>query len=152
MKSRNFKAIDNDCQLDWIQVDSKSPYFVTEKGESWTPIGQNDAITWPDLQGLFLRKDVNFVYNHMNYIAAHGVTCIRIMMEYCHTENRYLEKPVGRFNANMVRFWDDMILICEKHNIRLLITPFDTFWMNRRWKHHPYNQALGGPCRSKGLN
>ena len=31
--------------LPWIQVAPGAPYFVTEGGEPWTPIGQNDAIT-----------------------------------------------------------------------------------------------------------
>ena len=36
--------------------------------------------------------------------------------------------------------------MCEEHGLRLLLTPFDTFWLWIRWKHHPYNRANGGPC------
>ncbi|WP_348085394.1 hypothetical protein [Dyadobacter sp.] len=135
--------------MPWIVVDVDSPYFQDEKGTDWTPVGQNDAVTWPDFQGLFKRKDVAQAEGHMAYLAAHGVTCIRLMMEYCQTEGRYFEKPVGRFQSNMVQFWDDLFLLCEKYSIRVLVTPFDTFWMARRWKYHPYNQLLGGPCKSK---
>ncbi|GGM89917.1 hypothetical protein GCM10010967_23490 [Dyadobacter beijingensis] len=135
--------------LPWILVNQNSAYFQDENGENWHPIGQNDAITWPDFQGLFQRSNVGEVEGHMAWLASHGVTCIRMMMEYCQTEHRYLEKPVGRFQPNMVQFWDDLFALCEKYKIRLLLTPFDTFWMARRWKFHPYSQLSGGPCKSK---
>ncbi|NIJ54500.1 hypothetical protein [Dyadobacter arcticus] len=135
--------------LAWIRVCGDAPYFETEQGDSWIPIGQNDAITWPDFQGLFRRKDVARVEGHMAYLAAHGITCIRMMMEYGQTENRYLEKPVGTFQPNMIQFWDDLFRLCEQYKIRVLLTPFDTFWMARRWKCHQYNALSGGPCKSK---
>jgi hypothetical protein len=34
----------------WIEVAPGAPYFQTDRGESWTPIGQNDAVTWPELE------------------------------------------------------------------------------------------------------
>ncbi|UJH89959.1 hypothetical protein LZ575_13430 [Antarcticibacterium sp. 1MA-6-2] len=46
----------------------------------------------------------------------------------------------------MVQLWDDLFQLCEKHEMRLLITPVDTYWMWLRWKHHPYNKKNGGPC------
>ncbi|RWO95778.1 MAG: hypothetical protein EOQ99_33555 [Mesorhizobium sp.] len=42
--------------LPWIKV--AGSYFVTEDGEAWTPIGQNDAVSWPELNGLFRRADM----------------------------------------------------------------------------------------------
>lgn len=136
-------------KLNWIKVCDHAPYFEEEDGRSWTPIGQNDALTWPELQGLFLRKDVKSVDDYLAYISSHGVTCLRIMLEYCQTENRYFERPVGNFQRNMVQFWDDLFLLCEKYKLRVLLTPFDTFWMVRRWNFHPYNARNGGPCKSK---
>ncbi|TGE29990.1 hypothetical protein E5K02_07400 [Hymenobacter metallicola] len=127
----------------------EAPYFVTEHGQPWIPIGQNDAVTWPDFAGLFRRRDMAAVDRHLAWLAAHGVTCLRFMLEYCQTENRYLERPAGHFQPNMVRFWDDLFALCEKYGLRLLLTPYDTFWMWRRWAQHPYNQALGGPCRRR---
>jgi mannan endo-1,4-beta-mannosidase len=44
--------------LPWIQVAPDAPYFVDETDAPFTPIGQNDAISWPDLAGLFRRKDM----------------------------------------------------------------------------------------------
>lgn len=143
------KKIEENEQLSWIKVSDNAPFFVDESGNNWTPIGQNDAITWPDLAGLFRRKNVQEVEGHLAYLAAHGVTCLRIMLEYCQTENRYLERPVGRFQPHMVQFWDDLFILCEKYKLRILLTPFDTFWMSKRWKYHPYNKLSGGPCKSK---
>ncbi|UOQ70054.1 hypothetical protein [Hymenobacter cellulosilyticus] len=135
--------------LPWIQVAPGVPYFQTEQGQDWTPIGQNDAVTWPDFASLFRRRDIAAVDRHLAWLAAHGVTCLRFMLEYCQTENRYLERPVGHFQPNMVRLWDDLFALCQRHGLRLLLTPYDTFWMWRRWARHPYNQALGGPCQRR---
>lgn len=132
--------------LPWIQVAPGAPYFVTEDGEPWHPIGQNDAVTWPELEGLFRRKNLSSVDRHLAWLAAHGVTCLRVMTEYAQVRHRYLEKPVGRFVPAMVQLWDDLIALCEKHGLRLLLTPFDTFWMWLHWRHHPYNRRNGGPC------
>ena len=139
-------------RLSWISVSSHSPYFVTEEGHSWTPIGQNDAIEWPDLAGLFRGKDLGSVRVYLEHLSQSGVTVLRLMLEYCHHEHRYFEKPAGHFAPAMVRLWDDLFALCEEFGLRILLTPFDTFWMWRRWKHHPYNSANGGPCiRRKGF-
>ncbi|TIP83218.1 MAG: hypothetical protein E5X58_37920, partial [Mesorhizobium sp.] len=42
--------------LPWIKL--AGSYFATEDGEAWTPIGQNDAVSWPELNGLFRRADM----------------------------------------------------------------------------------------------
>lgn len=81
----------------------------------------------------------------MAWLAAQGITRLRLMLEYCQTEHRYLERPVGRFQPHMVRLWDDLFALCAKYGLRVLLTPFDTYWMGRRWRHHPYHQAQGGP-------
>ena len=122
------------------------PYFTTEAGRPWTPIGHNDAVTWPELAGLFRRRDLPAVERHLEWLKAHGVTCIRLMLEYCHHEHRYLEKPVGRFVPNMVRLWDDLFAMLERVGLRVLLTPYDTFFMWIRWRDHPYNRKNGGPC------
>lgn len=132
--------------LRWVQIASDAPYFVTGDGAAWTPIGHNDAITWPELAGLFRRRDVSSVERHIMRLRAGGVTCLRLMLEYCHREHRYFETAVGQFAPNMVQLWDDLFALCERHGMRVLLTPFDTFWMWRRWKRHPYNRANGGPC------
>lgn len=132
--------------LPWVRVAPGVPYFVTEDGCPWHPVGQNDAITWPEIQGLFRRRDLPAVDRHLAWLAAHGVTCLRVMMEYSQVRHRYLERPAGRFVPAMVQLWDDLIALCERHGLRLLLTPFDTFWMWLHWRHHPYNRRNGGPC------
>jgi hypothetical protein len=136
--------------LPWIEVAPGAPYFQTEHGESWTPVGQNDAITWPDLEGLFRRRDLPRVERYLADLAAHGVTCLRLMMEYAQGRHRFLERPVGTFPPSMVQLWDDLFALCARHGLRVLLTPFDTFWMWKKWRFHPYNRANGGPCRACG--
>jgi mannan endo-1,4-beta-mannosidase len=135
--------------LAWVHVAPGAPYFATEQGEPWTPVGHNDAITWPELVGLYRRRDLAAVEAHLAYLAASGVTCIRLMLEYTHGEHRYLERPAGRFVPAMVRLWDDLVALAERVGMRLLLTPFDTFFLWRRWAKHPYNQRNGGPCASR---
>src|SRR5215207_2150528 len=135
--------------LPWIEVARDAPYFVTETGEPWTPIGQNDSISWIELKGLFRRRDLPAVERHLRWLADHGVTCLRLMMEYAQVRHRYFEQPVGVFPPNMVRLWDDLFALCERHGLRLLLTPFDTFWTWMHWKHHPYNRQNGGPCERR---
>jgi hypothetical protein len=132
--------------LPWIEVAPGAPYFQTEHGECWTPVGQNDSITWPDLEGLFRRRDLASVERYLADLAAHGVTCLRLMMEYAQGRHRFLERPAGTFVPSMVRLWDDLFALCARHGLRVLFTPFDTFWMWHQWDLHPYNQANGGPC------
>lgn len=121
------------------------PYFVTSEGSAWTPIGHNDAVSWPELAGLFMRRDIDSVRRHLLNLRRHGTTCIRVMLEYAQRRHRYLEKPVGCFVPRMVQFWDDLFGLCEEVGIYLLLTPFDTFFTWRKWRHHPYNRANGGP-------
>jgi len=132
--------------IPWIQTYQDHSYFFNEKGENWIPIGQNDSITWPDMKGLFLKKNIKRVEQYFKMLHQHGITCMRLMMEYCHTENRYFEKPIGHFHPHMVALWDDLFALAAKYKIRFLLTPFDTFWMRRRWAYHPYNKRNGGPC------
>lgn len=128
----------------WIQVAPGAPYFVTETKEAWTPIGQNDAISWPDLDGLFRRKDLPSCDAYLGMLAEHGVTCLRLMLEYAQGRHRYLERPIGRMVPAMVQLWDDLFALCARHGLRILLTPYDTFWMWRQWRHHPYNVRNGG--------
>lgn len=139
----------NASALPWITTRPGLPYFLTEHGAPWTPIGQNDAVTWPELSGLFRRRDLPAVERHLRWLKAHGVTCLRLMLEYCQTEHRYIERPAGRFAPNMVRLWDDLFAMLEDIGLHVLLTPFDTFFTWIRWRDHPYNARNGGPCSSR---
>ena len=128
----------------WIVTTPGHPYFRTEEGQDWHPIGQNDAISWRELNPLFGRKDVPAVEAYLQLLADHGVTVMRLMLEYAQVQHRYFETQPGKWSRNVVQFWDDLFALCEKHGIRLLLTPFDTFWMWLKFKHHPYNRKKGG--------
>ncbi|MFC0385115.1 glycoside hydrolase 5 family protein [Muricoccus vinaceus] len=136
-------------ELPWIERAAGAPYFVTAQGEPWTPIGQNDAISWPELEGLFRRRDLPGVERHLRHLRDSGVTCLRLMLEYAQGNHRFLERPAGRFVPAMVQLWDDLFRLCERVGMRVLLTPFDTFFTWVRWRHHPYNAANGGPCSSR---
>jgi len=132
-----------------IQVAANGRYFSTHNGEPFLFIGCNDAITWQGLEGLFHRRDVEAAERHIADLAAHGITVLRIMLEYVDHEWRYFEHPAGHFVPSMVQLWDDLFALCEKYGLRIMLTPWDTHWMARRWKHHPYNAANGGPAKTR---
>jgi hypothetical protein len=135
--------------LSWITVAPQAPYFITESGAAWTPIGQNDAIIWPELAGLIGRRDLPAVERHLRWLRASGVTCLRLMLEYCEDGRCYFEYPAGRVQPSMVTLWDDLVGLCERFGLRLLLTPFDTFFTWNNWAAHPYNRANGGPCADR---
>jgi mannan endo-1,4-beta-mannosidase len=72
------------------------------------------------------------------------------MLEYSQTDHRFFERPAGRFNTAMVRMWDDLIARCGQFGLRILLAPWDNFWMARRWHRHPYNRINGGPAAEPG--
>jgi len=135
--------------LPWIERAPAAPYFIDDTGTPWTPIGQNDAISWPELAGLYRRRDLPAVERHLLWLRENGVTCLRLMLEYFHRDHRTLELSPGRFNPALIRLWDDLVEMCGRIGLRLLLTPFDTFFLWIRWKRHPYNRANGGPCASR---
>ncbi|MDQ2764370.1 MAG: hypothetical protein M3Y22_13095, partial [Pseudomonadota bacterium] len=124
------------------------PYFETDTGEAWTPIGQNDALTWPELRGV-MQGDLAPVARHLTWLRESSVTCLRLMLEYAQTDACYFEAPDGTWNERLVAAWDALVGLCEQVGMRLLLTPFDTFFTWVRWDSHPYNQANGGPCAER---
>jgi hypothetical protein len=133
--------------LPWIKISKSGPYFTDENGTDWAPLGFNEAMNWPNLNNLIDRRETNSVERYFQMLSDHGVTCLRLMMEDCHKEGFFLETTVGEFSPRVVQFWDDLFLLCSKYKIRLLIAPYDTFWMWINWKKHPYNSKNGGPCK-----
>jgi hypothetical protein len=63
---------DPDSILPWIEVAKDAPYFVTDEGKDWHPIGQNDAITWVDLSGLFRRRNMESVESYLRLLSENG--------------------------------------------------------------------------------
>jgi mannan endo-1,4-beta-mannosidase len=135
--------------LAWVARAPGAPYFVLETGEPWHPVGANEAITWPELAGLFRQRDLAGVEAHLHRLRGRGVTVLRLMLEYSQGDHRFFERPAGRFVPAMVRLWDDLFAMCARAGMRILLTPFDTFFHWQRWHRHPYNQRHGGPCADR---
>jgi hypothetical protein len=132
------------AEIPWIAVAPQAPYFIAEDGSPWTPIGQNDNINWLELKGLFRRRNMGEAEAYLDRLAHSGVTVLRLMLECAQGRSRYIERPVGKFVPAMVQLWDDLFAMCERRGLRILLTPFDTFWTWRRWRHHPYCVDNGG--------
>ena len=131
---------------DWIERAPGAPYFRTEHGQTWTPIGGNESIAWFEFRGLIGRWDLDQVRQHLRWLAGNGVTCLRLMMEDAETGAFFLEQPAGVFNPIVVQMWDDLFALMREAGLRALLTPLDTFFHFVAWDIHPYNQANGGPC------
>ena len=71
-------------------------------GEPFLIIGQNDALTWPELEGLLGRRDLPSVDRHLAWLQAHGVTTLRVMLEYV-GDGLYLERRPGEFDPVTVQ-------------------------------------------------
>src|SRR5947209_15078059 len=106
--------------LPWIRLGPGRRYFETEDGAPFLIIGQNDALTWPELEGLLDRRDVPAVDRHLAWLKEHGVTTLRVMLEYV-GDGLFLERECGRFDPVTVRAIDDLIALCERHGLRLLL-------------------------------
>lgn len=132
--------------LPWVRLAPGRRYFETDDGSPFLIIGQNDALTWPDLEGLIDRRDLPAVDRHCAHLKSLGVTTLRVMLEYV-GDGLYLERQPGEFDPVTVRAVDDLVALCERHGLRLLLTPFDTFFTWVMWDEHPYSTAQGGPCR-----
>ncbi len=132
----------------WIERAPGAPYFRTDHGQTWTPIGGNESIAWFEFRGLVGRWDLDQVRAHLRWLAANGVTCLRLMMEDAETGAFFLEQPAGVFNPVVVQMWDDLFALMREAGLRALLTPLDTFFHFVRWDIHPYNQANGGPCEA----
>ena len=122
---------------------------MDQDGNAWTPIGQNDAITWPELRGLCGRRDLGSVERYLHNLAVHGITVLRLMLEYAEDDEHYIEQPAGCWNPAMVQLWDDLFALCEAAGLRILLTPLDSFFTWIRWHAHPWNTDNGGPCPSR---
>ncbi len=134
--------------LSWVRVAPGRRYFETEDGRPFLIIGQNDALTWPELEGLLGRRDIPAVERHLRWLEAHGVTTLRVMLEYV-GDGLYLERRPGEFDPITVQAVDDLVRLCERQGLRLLLTAFDTFFTWVMWDEHPYNECRGGPCRRR---
>ncbi len=135
---------------DYARVMDGGRYFVHSDGRPFIPIGYNHNPDWPNLieanpdSKQYLPSEVD---QEMAHLHEQGVNILRMMIETPPSGN--LEQPIGTFSTTHMRWIDTIVLAARKHGIKLLMTPWDTFWMNKRWDTSTYNPALGGPLQSK---
>jgi mannan endo-1,4-beta-mannosidase len=131
-----------------LRVAPGGRYFETSDHQPFLFFGANDSITWPGIEGLFRRKDPESARRYLESLAQNGINTLRLMLEYSHRNSRNFETRVGKFNPHLLRLWDDLFALCEEFGLRVLLAPWDNFWMSRRWQHHPYNAQNGGPAQN----
>jgi len=132
-----------------VQVAEGGRYFVNEEGVPFLVIGHNEALPWPNLRPLLGRRDLPAVEAHLAMLATCGVTVLRVMLEDCEEEAWFFEDPVGRPRPEVVQCWDDLILLCERFGLRLLVVFWDTFHLFLGWDRHPYGRpgcGFDGPA------
>lgn len=132
-------------KLNYIRVAPNGRYFQFEDGRPFIVIGQNEAITWPNMAELYNRNDPEVTEAYLRTLQEHGVNTIRVMAEYCQFDLSYLQNPIGTFVPETVQYWDDFFALAERYGIYVIFTPWDTFWMFRNLDRNPWYAANGGP-------
>jgi mannan endo-1,4-beta-mannosidase len=130
--------------LSWVRVAPGGRSFVTEDGEPFLVIGHNEALPWPPLRPLLGRRDLPAVESYLTFLAAQGVTVLRIMLEDCEEAAWFFEDPADRPRPEAVQMWDDLIALCERTGLRLLVVLWDTFHLFLGWSRHPYARPGSG--------
>jgi hypothetical protein len=136
---------------DYVRVAPGGRYFVHADGSFYTPIGYNHNPEWTDFTLCAPASpsyDPAVTDRFFKMLHDSGVNLIRTMIENP-LGGAMLEKPVGTFLPEQVAWIDNLVKCARKHDVRLMITPWDTFWMSRQWKDNPYNAANGGPVEKK---
>lgn len=123
--------------------------FVFPNGTVGVTVGQNDGYPWPDLYQAYRNRNYTTTENYVKMLRANGVNVMRIMLDYAEKPQDFLENPLGVYNPRVVAFFDWFFAVCERHGMTILLTPWDTFWMNQPWSASPYNAANGGPCATQ---
>lgn len=130
--------------MSYVRVAPGGRYFTTEDGRPFLVVGHNDALPWPNMHNLKNEQDVATTEAYIKMLAEHGVTVMRVMLEYGQNQSWYFEKPVGNYLPEAVLYWDDLIGLCERYGMRLLVLFWDTFFLSRRWRNHPYSRKGTG--------
>ena len=135
---------------DFASVMPGGHYFVHEKGQPFIPISVNHNPDWPELeQANPLAKDYDpdRTDRWFQKMADKGINLVRLMVETPPSGN--LEETPGVFRPEHVQWLDTIFLAARHHGIKLMVTPYDTFWMNLRAETSPYWAANGGPIHEK---
>lgn len=131
---------------DFIRVMPGGRYFVHSDGRPFTPVGYNHNPDWTELgfgNPLAEHYDLGRVDRWFSNLQAHRVNLIRLMVET--PQSGTLEERPGVYRPEQVVWLDNVMSSAQRHGVRLWVTPYDTFWMNRRADASPYWAANGGP-------
>lgn len=136
---------------DYVRVAPGGKYFVHADGKFFTPLGYNHNPEWPQtIECAIGTPDYDPLVTDAFFKHLHecGVNLIRMMLE-APAIGFLLEDPVGTFKPEQVAFLDNFIRLAGQHDIKLMITPWDTFWMGHTWDTNPWNVKNGGPVTAK---
>lgn len=134
----------------WVRRMPEGRYFVDGRGRPFLPLGYNHNTDWPELEQanpLHDQYDPKRTDRWFAKLQEKGVNLVRLMVETPPSGN--IEEKPGIFRFEHMRWLDTIVGSARKHGIRLMVTPYDTFWMNLRADASPYWAANGGPIQEK---
>lgn len=130
-----------------IRVMPGGRQFVDAKGKPFIPIGYNHNPDWTELGHAYPLHGESYdparTDRWFAKLKANGVNVLRMMAETPPSGN--LEDKVGTFSPEHMTWLDNIVTSARKHGIRIMLTPYDTFWMNLRADASPYWTMNGGP-------
>lgn len=135
---------------DYLQPAPGGRFFVDSEGKPYLPVGYNHNPDWPEMSPSNPQWDnYNPQRTHAYFaeLKANGVNLVRLMLET--PTSGAMEDPIGTFVPEHIVWVDNVFAAARKHGIRLMVIPWDTFWMNQRWDICLYNADLGGPVKEK---
>jgi mannan endo-1,4-beta-mannosidase len=141
-------TVQRDLFATYPRVAANGSGFVFPDGSVTVAIGENDSYTWTGMNDLY-QGNVYGTQAYVQKLRAAGVNVTRMMLEYAQSQSQLLENPIGTYNQKVVDFWDKFLPLCRRYGLTVLITPWDTFWIDANWDTSPYNAANGGPCATK---
>jgi len=141
-------TVQHDLFANYPRVSDDGSGFVFPDGSVTVAVGQNDSYTWTGMNNLY-NGNASGTESYVKNLRLYGVNVTRMMLEYAQNQSQLLENPIGTYNQKVIDFWDKFLPIAERNGLTVLITPWDTFWMDANWATNPYNAANGGPCATK---
>ncbi len=135
---------------DFVTVMPGGRYFAHADGKPFIPLGYNHNPDWDMLiqaNPLHPAYDPAVTGRFFQRLKRSGVNLVRLMLET--PSSGLMEDPLGVFSPEHMRWIDNVVIAARKADVKLLITPWDTFWMNYQWDIVRYNAANGGPVVRK---
>ena len=129
-----------------IRVMSGGRQFMDASGKAFVPIGYNHNPDWTEFghaNPMAEEYDPKRADAWCAKLQRNGVNLLRMMVETPPSGD--LEDPIGVFSPEHMIWLDTVVRAARDHGIRLMLTPYDTFWMNLRADTSPYWKANGGP-------